>query len=161
MSDEYVVVDTQLMISRVFLAYPGLVRPIDESLLRELMRTAVKKGFRSGELENFQVGGSKGYGFFRDREHYAGVCQVQRSFGLQIALMVRSTGRYEGEWSFMADPDGAILTSHDSQPCEAFDDLEGLDLVGAVILSALTEMVVARPKLMPRLPSRRWRFPGH
>jgi hypothetical protein len=70
-------------------------------------------------------------------------------------VTVSTTRELAGYWAFMLDSDGSLLISRDAQPCTEVGQLEGIDLLTAVIASALTTPLAAAPAPRHR-PWCRW-----
>jgi hypothetical protein len=142
------------MVARVQDEFDGFRASRDYELVQHLMTTAYDNGFTLEHMVQHSHRGVRGYGFFRDKNHIAGVGMIRTGFGSRFAVTVSTTGELAGFWAFMLDDDGSLLISRDRQPCTEVGELEGLELMTAVIVSALTEpLEQSNPRL--RLP--RWR----
>jgi hypothetical protein len=125
----------------------GLTWANDSELLTTLMRCALTHGFNFDMLEAFRGAHRIGcFGFFRDRTHYAAACRVEVGFRLRSGLMVQTDGEFGGVWVFMLDGDSSVLTSRDGQGVQSFQDLDGPELIEAVITSALTADLAPQPE---------------
>jgi hypothetical protein len=127
------------MVARVQDEFEGFRALRDYELVQQLMTTAYDNGFKLQHMVQHAHKGVRGYGFFRDKSHIAGVGMIRTGFGSRFAVTASTTGEIAGFWSFMLDNDGSLLISRDSQPCTEVGELEGLELMTAVIVSALTE----------------------
>lgn len=142
------------MVARTQDELGGFKRSHDYELLSHLMTTAHDQGFSLEHLVAHSHKNMRGYGFFRDKHHIVSVVLARGagfSWGAdRFAVAVSTTGRLVALWAFMLDNDDSLLIARDSQPCTEVEELEGLELMTAVIISALTEPL-PRPK-----PKRGW-----
>lgn len=112
----------------------------DSRLIMVLMRTALAYGFDFEQLERFAATRRmKCFGFFRNTTHYAGVSEVETRLSWRNSIVAQTTGDFAGLWIFMLDRDSSVLASHNGGGVEVFRDLEGSDLIEAVLTSALME----------------------
>lgn len=140
------------MIRRAIAEVQGLNWSNDYDLIEVLMTTLYDNGFTFDRLEVFASdGGARALGVLRGRHHYAGVGRVRQGFGRHYScIVVETTGVYAGLWYFVIDTDHTILTSRNGEGVEDFCGKEGVDLIRAVIVSALTE------EIPPSAPKRSW-----
>lgn len=131
------------MVVRAQDEFGGFRHPRDYELVFHLMATAYDNGFALEHLARLKHSGIYGYGFFRDKQHIASIVSAQElssNFGWgRFAVLASTTDELSGFWAFILDDDCSLLISRDSQPCTQIGELEGSDLMTAVIVSALTE----------------------
>ena len=106
------------------------------------MTVAYDNGFTLEHMLQHTHKGVRGYGFFRDKNQIADVAMIRTGFGsYRFAVTATTTGELAGFWAFMLDDESGLLISRDGQPCTEMGELEGLELMTAVIVSALTELL--------------------
>lgn len=147
------------MVRRAVSEVDGLKWSNDYDLIATLMTVIFESGQRD-RLETFAGDRqTRLFGVIRARYHYAGVGKVWQGFSQGYAcIMVQTTGTFGGIWFFALDGDYSILTSHNGEGVETFAGLEGVELIRAVISSALTTEIQPDPPSAPGLRSRlpRW-----
>jgi hypothetical protein len=135
------------MVARAQDEFGGFRAPSDYELVLHLMTVAYDNGFGLEQLVQHTHKRVRSYGFFRDEDHIAGVGLIRDGFRERFAVTVSTTGDLAGLWAFMVDDDGSLLIARDSRPCTEVGELEGSQLMTAVIVSALTEPLEApRPR---------------
>lgn len=118
----------------------GLDRAKDQDLMEALMRALIEDGYSFDHLEAFR--GARRincFGVFRDHHHYAGMCRIDDGVRRFSGIMAQTTGEFEGAWVFMLDHDSSVLTSRNGEAISSVGELEGPELIRAVISSSMTE----------------------
>lgn len=128
------------MVRQAAEALPELQYPDDLPVIETAMLSGLRFGFGPDQLEFLpNAHGARVYGFQRNRQHYMGVCRTAVYPGVRLlrtCLLVQTTGQFGGQWLIITYI-GAVYIRHDGESITSFAGLRRLDLLEAVIQSAL------------------------